>query len=176
MSTYIKNSLFTTYSNDTRDLVNAFYPGTVYTQDETGADFVVDIDSLKGAFVGQPERFDDKTEYKRALYRVLSGLSGRELPWGTLTGIRPTKIPLNMLEQGGTEADILSYMKGTYAISDAKAALCYQIAQTEHRLLEPIDYENGYSLYIGIPFCPSTCLYCSFTSYPLSAWSKRVDE
>lgn len=122
------------------------------------------------------DRKDTKNRLKMLVYEVLCEMTGRTLPWGTLTGIRPTKIPLNMLEQGGTEADILSYMKGTYAISDAKAALCYQIAQTEHRLLEPIDYENGYSLYIGIPFCPSTCLYCSFTSYPMASWKDRMDE
>ena len=43
-------------------------------------------------------------------------------------------------------------------------------------ILEDIDYKNGYSLYIGIPFCPSTCAYCSFTSYPLGVWKNRVDE
>ena len=42
-------------------------------------------------------------------------------------------------------------------------------------LLQTLHYENGYSLYIGIPFCPTTCLYCSFTSYPIAAWRKRVE-
>ena len=40
--------------------------------------------------------------------------------------------------------------------------------------LEKLDYEKGYSLYVGIPFCPTTCLYCSFTSYPISAWEKKI--
>ena len=39
-----------------------------------------------------------------------------------------------------------------------------------------IDYKDGYSLYVGIPFCPSICLYCSFSSYPLERWRKRVDR
>ena len=37
-----------------------------------------------------------------------------------------------------------------------------------------MDYKNGYSLYIGIPFCPTTCLYCSFTSYSLAAYQSKV--
>lgn len=41
-------------------------------------------------------------------------------------------------------------------------------------LLEPLDYDRGYSLYVGIPFCPTTCLYCSFTSYPISKWKGRT--
>ena len=48
-------------------------------------------------------------------------------------------------------------------------------AERERALLSRLDYKNGYSLYIGIPFCPSTCLYCSFTSYPLTAWKTQVD-
>ena len=53
-----------------------------------------------------------------------------------------------------------------------KTELSIDIAKRELGLLNKLDYEKGYSLYIGIPFCPSTCLYCSFTSYPLSAWEK----
>ncbi len=122
------------------------------------------------------DRKDTKNRLKKLLYEILQELSGRKLPWGTLTGIRPTKIPLRMLEEGADEAAIRSYMKDTYLISDEKESLCAEIANKEHKLLEPVDYENGYSLYIGIPFCPSTCLYCSFTSYPIGIWKKRVDE
>ena len=51
-----------------------------------------------------------------------------------------------------------------------------EIAKREKALLDRLDYEKGYSLYVGIPFCPSTCAYCSFTSYPLGVWKNRVDE
>lgn len=117
-----------------------------------------------------------KNHLKQTLYSLLSEASGRMLPWGTLTGIRPTKIPMKLLTEGKKEEEIASFMKETYLASDEKINLAIEIAKREQKLLEKIDYENGYSLYIGIPFCPSTCLYCSFTSYPLSAWSKRVDE
>ncbi|MBQ1931156.1 MAG: coproporphyrinogen dehydrogenase HemZ, partial [Lachnospiraceae bacterium] len=57
-----------------------------------------------------------------------------------------------------------------------KTQLSIDIAKREKRILQNIDYENGYSMYIGIPFCPTTCLYCSFTSYPFGKWAKRADE
>lgn len=116
-----------------------------------------------------------KNTLKRNLYDLLEKGSGQTLPWGTLTGIRPTKIPMKLLEEGRSQEEIASYMRETYFTSEEKIALSIAIAERERKLLEKIDYENGYSLYIGIPFCPSTCLYCSFTSYPLSAWSRQVD-
>lgn len=121
-------------------------------------------------------RKEVKDHFKRLIYRALSKYSGRTLPWGTLTGIRPTKIPMAMLEEGVSEDEISAYMKETYYCSEEKIRLSTEVARWEKELLRTIDYENGYSLYVGIPFCPSTCLYCSFTSYPLGKWEKRVDE
>ena len=123
--------------------------------------------------------FSNRTETKNALkehlYRLLEEETGQPLPWGTLTGIRPTKIPMQMLDAGKTKEEIASYMKQTYLASDEKINLSIAIAERERALLSRLDYKNGYSLYIGIPFCPSTCLYCSFTSYPLTAWKTQVD-
>jgi oxygen-independent coproporphyrinogen-3 oxidase len=122
------------------------------------------------------DRAAAKNQLKQTLYGILSEATGKTLPWGTLTGIRPTKIPMKLLEEGETEETIASHMKETYLASDEKIALSIEIAKRERELLKQIDYENGYSLYIGIPFCPSTCLYCSFTSYPLSVWKHQVDS
>ncbi len=121
-------------------------------------------------------RAETKNLLKQNLYQMLVAYTGKELPWGTLTGIRPTKIPMKFLEEGKSRDEIISYIKGTYFTSDEKIRLSIDIAERELALLSKIDYENGYSLYIGIPFCPTTCLYCSFTSYPLFSWAKRVDE
>lgn len=122
------------------------------------------------------DRAETKNLLKKNLYEMLVEYTGKELPWGTLTGIRPTKIPMKLLEEGKSREEITSYMKETYFASDEKIQLSIDIAERELALLSKIDYENGYSLYIGIPFCPTTCLYCSFTSYPLFSWAKRVDE
>ncbi len=117
-----------------------------------------------------------KNRLKQLIYVVLSEDTGKSLPWGTLTGIRPTKIPMTMLEDDKTEAEIMEYMKDAYLISEEKGRLAIQIAEREKALLDTLHYENGYSLYIGIPFCPTTCLYCSFTSYPIAVWKTRVHE
>ncbi len=125
---------------------------------------------------GEVTRLEIKNRIKQLLYQMLSGYTGQKLPWGTLTGIRPVKIPMSMLEEGKEEEEIRAYMRKTYFISPGKEQLAIDIAKREKALLDTLHYENGYSLYIGIPFCPTTCLYCSFTSYPIVSWKKRVGE
>lgn len=121
------------------------------------------------------DRAETKNALKEHLYRLLEEETGRSLPWGTLTGIRPTKIPMQLLDEGKSKEEVASYMKKTYLASDEKIDLSIAIAERERALLSKLDYKDGYSLYIGIPFCPSTCLYCSFTSYPLASWRTQVD-
>lgn len=121
-------------------------------------------------------RLERKNQLKRVLYHMFVKDTGKQLPWGTLTGIRPTKLPMAMLEQGKSQEEITTHMETEYYTSREKINLATEIALREQALLEQLDYQNGYSLYVGIPFCPSTCAYCSFTSYPLAKWEKRVDE
>ena len=122
------------------------------------------------------DRVEVKNDLKRLLYRVLSELTGKRLPWGSLTGIRPTKIAMQLLEAGWEQEAVTTYMQETYLASRQKAALSVDIALREREILAPIHYEQGYSLYIGIPFCPTTCLYCSFTSFPIGVWKERVGD
>ena len=122
------------------------------------------------------QRTEIKNVLKQLIYQGLSRYLGKELPWGTLTGIRPTKIPMAMLEEGKGEDEILEVMKRTYLLSDGKGRLSLDIARREREILSTLHYKDGYSLYIGIPFCPTTCLYCSFTSYPIAVWRKRVGD
>ena len=114
--------------------------------------------------------------FKRFFYRSLVDITGRELPWGNLTGIRPTKLAYAMLEEGMSDRVIIEELKRTHYVSREKCELSIDIARRERELLSGIHYQGGYSLYIGIPFCPSTCLYCSFTSYPIAAYRERVDR
>ena len=76
------------------------------------------------------------------VYRTLSKVSGKELPWGDLTGIRPTKIPMKMLEEGKTNVEIAKYMRETYYTSPEKTALAITIANREKDILKTIDYEQ----------------------------------
>ena len=96
-----------------------------------------------------------KNVIKKLFYQMLVERTGHELPWGSLTGIRPTKIALSRLEEGWKEDDIRRFMKETYMTSDEKINLSVEIAAREKRLMEPINYDSGYSLYVGIPFCPT---------------------
>lgn len=125
---------------------------------------------------GSEDRKETKNRLKLALYSLIEKETGKSLPWGTLSGIRPTKIAMKCIEDGMSDRETYDYLKETYLASDEKIDLSIGIAKREKALLDKVDYDNGYSLYIGIPFCPSTCAYCSFTSYPLGVWKNRVDD
>lgn len=134
------------------------------------------IEGEQPIFVDYENRFETKNKIKRRLYLLLMERTGKQLPWGTLTGIRPTKIALTKLEAGEAENEIRREMKETYYTGNEKINLSIEIAQKERELLSGIDYRNGYSLYVGIPFCPTTCLYCSFTSYPIGKWQDKMNQ
>ena len=122
-----------------------------------------------------PERKAYRNQLARAVYRLLSKASGRTLPWGILTGVRPTKLVYEQLEEGHSEKDIRQHMKEEYYCADEKAEVSLQVAGRERELLSAFPYADQYSLYIGIPFCPTTCHYCSFTSFPLAGFGHLVE-
>ncbi len=166
------------YSYDIHSLYKAFYP-------EEDVRVLVgnrgDIPDKEKDICDTDEIFSEdvsvsKNELKKNIYEKLSSKTGKKLPWGNLTGIRPTRIVMNLMEEGKDDDEIRKYMRDVYCVSDEKISLSIAIAHREREILEDIDYENGYSLYIGIPFCPTTCLYCSFTSYPIGAFSGIVDD
>ncbi|HCR39281.1 MAG TPA: coproporphyrinogen dehydrogenase HemZ [Lachnospiraceae bacterium] len=128
------------------------------------------------ACFSQETKSQYKNKLKRLLYGMLSEVTGQELPWGILTGVRPTKLVFQMIEDELGEEEIYHNMETEYFCSREKISTSIQIAKRERRLMQEIDYQNGYSLYIGIPFCPSTCLYCSFTSYSIEKFSDHVEE
>ena len=116
-----------------------------------------------------------RNQVKRLTYGLLSAYTNVTLPWGTLTGIRPTKLAMEMLEQGKGREEIVAHLTDKYLASEEKAGLCVDVADNERRVLAGLDYDHSYSLYVGIPFCPSICAYCSFSSYPLKVWQDQVD-
>ena len=188
------------FEYDIHSLIRAFYPGMdvpVYQEAEPHPErwekkLVVDYQPDKITLVFQDSdgqilaKREQQVEYeadrkatknvlKSMLYELLRDYTGQDLPWGNLTGIRPTKIPMALLEQGWKNTEIADYMRKTYYTSNEKTALSIMIANRERHILKDINYEDGYSLYVGIPFCPSICLYCSFSSSPLSVWKNKVD-
>lgn len=131
---------------------------------------------IRGEAGDRAVRAESKDDFKAALYLYLSDLTGKKLPWGNLTGIRPTKIAMTMLEGGKDGEEILHFLQEKHFVSEEKALLGLDIAKRERKILAALNYDNGYSLYIGIPFCPTTCLYCSFPSFPIAGWKRRVGD
>lgn len=161
------------FEADVRELLMAFYPdgADVAVRAEcSGSDYMFNVrfgpetDGAGSSFLcaRSGNRFDEKCDVKRKLYSVLSSHEGRTLPWGTLTGIRPTKLAMQGID-----------FKKTFLTSDEKIKLCFDTAAREQKVLEKTDPEDGWSLYVGIPFCPTRCLYCSFTAYPVSLWKDK---
>ncbi len=119
---------------------------------------------------------NDRDELKRVIYRALSKRTGRELPWGSLTGIRPTRLVRKRIEAGMTDEEIKNDMKQCYYISQEKMRLALEIAKREIDLMGPLSPSNHYSLYLNIPFCPTRCLYCSFTSNAVGKDRGKVSD
>lgn len=111
---------------------------------------------------------------RSAVYHMLKEKTGQYVPWGMLTGIRPAKTINTYMDTGLTKAESIKKMIETYEMSPEKAELAATVATAERSILEKAD-KNGISLYIGIPFCPTRCLYCSFTSYPIDIYKTKVD-
>ena len=123
----------------------------------------------------ETDRKSTKNTLKRLTYNALREYTGIDLPWGDLTGIRPIRIPSLLLEQGMRPADIERSMQDNYFVSEKKASLATHIAVRERSMLAPVELKKSYSLYVGIPFCPSICLYCSFGSHPLDRFGDLVE-
>jgi len=177
------------YENDVRPLVKAFYPEEESNISTIRIDFGIDKVSINikenngeshNSYISTPSSIDEKAAYKnsmnRLLYSMLSDISKRELPWGILTGIRPTKLVYEMLEKGVDEHGIYGRMEDEYLCSKDKVKTSILIANREMQLLNELNYKSEYSLYIGIPFCPSTCLYCSFSSYSMERYADLVED
>ena len=166
------------FYDDAQVLIKSFYPRmqTSLLKDDsrlTDEDTVIYADTSMCEGVSKKEAHDT---FKKNLYLKLQGDTGKNLPWGYLTGVRPSKIAYTMLEEGAAKEQIKKHFMEKHYASEEKADLALTVARKELDILTDMDYKTGYSLYIGIPFCPSICLYCSFSSYALGAYKDYVDN
>lgn len=107
---------------------------------------------------------DDKNEIKREIYRKLSNLTSLKPDWGILTGIRPVKLWGETFEKhDGDSTRTKELMSNNFLISDEKLDLIEDIYNYQKNMIGGINPNNA-SVYIGIPFCPTRCSYCSFAS------------
>ena len=179
------------FEYDIQNLVKSFFPEKVirliYDESNKDTDFSVLFSDKEILFKGNrgefanscslvqdADRGEVKNALKRLIYKTLSSYLGKELAWGDLSGIRPTKIAMKKLEEGYSDEDTIQFMQDTYCTSEEKSRLSVTIANLERKILAPLHYKDGYSLYVGIPFCPTTCMYCSFTSYSIARFSDKV--
>jgi oxygen-independent coproporphyrinogen-3 oxidase len=118
----------------------------------------------------QQEDWDRRS--REMVRRVVMESLGLKLPWGILTGVRPSKL-YHLLRQKGFSADeVEERLRRIYQIDGAKAALLREVGELQRPFIERTNKEIG--IYIGIPFCPTRCRYCSFASHPLSTHGHLV--
>lgn len=119
------------------------------------------------------QRFDyqrrQKDLLKSHLYTFLIDYLGEEIsPWGILTGVRPTKLVHYLRDTGFSFSEIAEIFQSVYAVSSEKVDLLTKIVQVGERYLpKKVEADNRLSIYLGIPFCPSRCSYCSFPAFSL---------
>ena len=135
-------------------LINELFPDGRSVTSCDGRDY-----EFKGGLL-EPGR-----EIKRSLYMALSDISKKEMPWGCLTGIRPTLV--------ACEEESAKYLEDKYFVRPDKADLAFETSREEQRLLSQVP-ENSLCIYVGIPFCPSRCEYCSFVSSDISCHMDRL--
>ena len=114
-----------------------------------------------------PERTKQRTAKIAAGNVVLSvgsEILGYRPSWGMLTGVRPSKVAMEMLLNGNSKAKVRKILSSDYFVIPKKAALATDIARREERIIGKPNIKDC-SIYISIPFCPSRCSYCSFVSY-----------
>lgn len=140
--------------NDYKELVRMFFPNG--NEPDELCRFQVPAELLNPV--------EKKDDIKKALYKELTEITGRTLKWGTLTGVKPLKLYDKVLDKsGGSEGATRKILRNEYLISEEKIRLLEEIHHAQNKTLGA-PKENEVSVYIGIPFCPTRCTYCSFTS------------
>ena len=138
-----------------------------------------------GVFTGEcTEKLSDRSDVenkravsfavKTALYKALVKILPQRPPWGSLTGVKPAKPARFFMAEGGTKKECEEWLKDRYFVSEKRAKLCVEAAAyalSAERSLKKREVQ----LYVGIPFCPSKCLYCSFVSNDVKSWGHLIE-
>ena len=179
------------YIDDVVSVLMMFYPNDKYIQADNTLDGITVLSSLNGNTAHSEVYYngelkakseaiaenDSQREIKRviglSIAKAINSILNIPLPWGILTGVRPAKLVSEAWNEGKTTDEIIHTFKDKYLVSDEKLNLMIKVAEEEKKIVEGGIGKAG--LYIGIPFCPTRCLYCSFTSYPLKQYSAKVD-
>ena len=119
------------------------------------------------------EPFDYENELCRLLCRCMERHGHAPLPWGILTGVRPVKLLRRLAEESNEEQAVKKFEKDFF-VSNEKIALSRETEHNERKILE-LSKPESFSLYVGIPFCPSRCSYCSFVMASIERAEKLIE-
>ena len=140
--------------------------GMMVVDTQTRLSGVVRTSQRQADVTGQDEMARKRTAselVKLGIYDTVAPSLQTPPDWGALTGVRPAKLVRSLLDRGLTRGQVAERFRSRYFVSPARTALAVRCAAYAQQALEQME-DNTVSLYLGIPFCPSRCAYCSFVS------------
>lgn len=187
MNLYVKNHNF---HFELENLTRLFFPNekiTVirdfsepqppyrYTEVSDKITISVNIGSFNKSETAVKKLVDNDNELVSAqlLYKLLCDFTGLTQPWGILTGVRPVKLLRRLAEESSEEQAVKKFEKDFF-VSNEKIALSRETEHNERKILE-LSKPESFSLYVGIPFCPSRCSYCSFVMASIERAEKLIE-
>lgn len=165
---------------DVYHMFNLYYSLNDIVFSEENYDYEIDISDDSITCIGSGKRLEwsllnevkIREAVRRVIFNFLKCICKKEFPWGTLIGIRPSKIALKLLLEGKNNNEIKDYYDKHYLTRADKASLCIGVAKNEMKM---VNHDSKIiSVYIGMPFCPTRCAYCSFASNPIVSCGKLV--
>lgn len=187
MNLYVKNHKF---HFELENLTRLFFPNEkitvirdfsepqppyIYTEVSDKITISVNIGSFNKSETAVKKLTDDDNELVSAqlLYKLLCDFTGLTQPWGILTGVRPVKLLRRLAEESNEEQAVKKFEKDFF-VSNEKIALSRETEHNERKILE-LSKPESFSLYVGIPFCPSRCSYCSFVMASIERAEKLIE-
>lgn len=150
-------------------------PPYIYTEVSDKITISVNIGSFNKSETAVKKLTDDDNELVSAqlLYKLLCDFTGLTQPWGILTGVRPVKLLRKLAEESNEEQAVKKFLNDFFVINE-KIALSRETEHNERKILE-LSRPESFSLYVGIPFCPSRCSYCSFVMASIERAEKLIE-
>lgn len=187
MNLYVKNHNFhfelenltrLFFPNEKITVIRDFFepqPPYIYTEVSDKITISVNIGSFNKSETAVKKLTDDDNELVSAqlLYKLLCDFTGLTQPWGILTGVRPVKLLRRLAEESNEEQAVKKFEKDFF-VSNEKIALSRETEHNERKILE-LSKPESFSLYVGIPFCPSRCSYCSFVMASIERAEKLIE-
>ena len=132
--------------------------------------------AVKTALLTDETSTDSLCQYviKNAIYRSVLASGRAKPPWGSLTGVRPGKLMHGIIGSSSSKSEAIRRFENDYDVSKSRAALCYETSLCTVRARQSLKPYDA-CLYIGIPFCPTRCAYCSFVSQSVEKSIKLIE-